>query len=63
MTDPNKVVEVRSSPTARTRKAKIPISELILRQLTTDKKPIFLLVTKKYISEGYEACYIKLYTK
>ena len=28
--------------------AKLPISELILRHCTTDKKPIFLLVTKKY---------------
>ena len=51
--DLNRVVEVRASPTNRTKKAKVPISELILRQSNTDNKPIFLSVTKKYNSEGY----------
>ena len=53
LVDPNRVVEVRSSFTARKKKAKVPISELILRQSNTDNKPIFLSVTKKYNSEGY----------
>ena len=44
---PNMVVEVKASPTARTKNAKEPISELILHQRTADNKPIFLSVTKK----------------
>ena len=63
LVDLNMVVEVRASPTDRKKKDKVPISELILRQPTTDNKPILLSVTKKYNSVGYEACYIKLYTK
>ena len=59
----NMVVEVRASPTARTKKAKVPISELILRHPTTDNKHIALLVTKNYNLAEYEVCYIKLYTK
>ena len=54
---------VGASPTARTKRAKVPISELILRQCTMDNKPIFLSATKKYNSTFYEACFIKLYTK
>ena len=53
LVDLNRVVLVRVSPTDRTKKAKVPISELILRQITTDNKPIFLSVTKKYNSAGY----------
>ena len=63
LVDLNSMAEVRASPTARTKRYKVPISELILRQRTRDNKPIFLLVTKKYNSAGYEACYIKIYTK
>ena len=59
----NMMVEVRESPTARTKKAKVPISELIQRQRTTDNKHILLLVMKKYNSAGYEDCYIKLCKK
>ena len=47
LVDPNRVVEVRASPIDMTTKAKIPISELILRHLTMDNKPIFLSVKKK----------------
>ena len=47
LVDLNRVVLVRVSPTDRTKKAKVPISELILRQITTDNKPIFLYATKK----------------
>ena len=34
--DPNRVAEVKTLPTSRTKKAKVPISELILRQRTAD---------------------------
>ena len=61
--DYNRVVEMRASPTAMADKGKVTTSKLILRQRTTDSKPTFLLVTKNYNSAGYEACYIKLYTK
>ena len=61
--DPNRVLEVRASPTARIKKAKVQISEIILRQRTADNKPVFLSLKNKYTSVGYEACYIKLYTK
>ena len=44
--DPNRVVEVTASPNSRTKNAKVPINELFLCQLTTDKKPTFLLVKK-----------------
>ena len=54
---------MKVSPTTGTKKAKVPISELILHQRTTDNTPIFLSVTKNYDLAGYEACYIKLYTK
>ena len=60
LVDLNRVVEVRASPTARTKKDKVPISEIILHHSTTDNKPIFLLVTKKYNLAGYGECYIKL---
>ena len=49
----NMLVEVRASPTDRTKKDKVPISELILCKRTTDNKHIFLLVTKEYNLEGY----------
>ena len=61
--DLNRVAEVKSSPTNRTKQSKIPISEQILRQCTTDNKPIFLSVTKKYNSARYESCHINFYTK
>ena len=57
LVDPNMVVEVRASPTDKTKKAKVPISELILHQPTTDNTPIVLLLTKNY------NFYIQLYTK
>ena len=57
---PNRAVEVSSSHTAGMKKSKVPISELILHQITKDKKPIFLLITKKYKSEVFEACYITI---
>ena len=59
----NMMVKVKTSPTSSTRRAKVPIIELILRQHTADNKPIFLSATKKYNSESYEACHIKLYMK
>ena len=59
--DPNRVVEVRSSPTDSRGKSKVPISELILCKRNTYNKTISLSVMKKYNSAGYEACYIKLY--
>ena len=45
LVDLNRLVEVRVSPTDGTKKAKVPISELVLRQSITDNKPIFLSVT------------------
>ena len=60
LVDLNRVVEVRASITTRMKNAKVQISELILRRRIMDKKTIFLWVTKKYNSTGYEACYNKL---
>ena len=54
LVDPNRVAEVRASPTARTEKAKVPMSELILHQHTTYNKSISLLATKKYKLADYE---------
>ena len=63
LVDPNRVVEVRASPTDSTKSANVPISELILHHQTSDNKPILLSVPNKYNSTGYEACNIKLYKK
>ena len=63
LVDPNRVAEVKTLPTSRTKKAKVPISELILHHQTSDNKPILLSVPNKYNSTGYETCNIKLYKK
>ena len=61
--DPNRLVEIKASPTSRSKKSKATISELILRHHTKEDKPIFLSVTRKFNSPDFEACYIKLYGK
>ena len=63
LVDLNRVGEVMETPTDWTKTYKVQISEIILCQHSMDKKLIFISVTKKYNSEGYEACYIKLNTK
>ena len=45
LVDPNRVVEAKESRTARTKKAKVPISEIILRQHTADNINTFLSLT------------------
>ena len=45
LVDPNRVVEAKESRTARTKKDKVPISEIILRQHTADNINTFLSLT------------------
>ena len=63
LVDPYRMIEVKVSPNARSKKMKASIAELVLRHCTSEDKPIFLSVTKKFNSASFEACYIKLYEK